>query len=930
MDRTSGKEEYSCVTRTGSSYRRGLPSIFLALTDEDYNSWFDEVVRMLLKEQDMNVFFLEPGEVIPEYVSQDEDGWFYSQMLKMSAIVIPVTSALFITGARITGCLLPFAREFHMPVLPLMMETGLHDLYKQTFGSIQFLSPYLTDHTQISFKIKLARFLADSIVTDKETERINREFSTFLFLSYRKKDRQYVDRLMRLLHHRDRYSDIAIWYDEYLKIGEKFDDNITLMLNKSRYFVLLVTPNLLEKENFVMREEYPYAKAHGKKILPVEMVPTEAEALDNAYPGIGRCIAGTPGEKWTEAADAFFSGHEGIGSGADREHLYYLGLAYLKGINVEVDHERALRYISASADQDFEPAMGYLALMYKNGMGVEADYKKAYIWYKKAYDRWIEVNPSSSGSDHKRLFCILRDMIDVLTHLREYDLAIKYCDELTEKAESLMETHTGNIFSTVTEAYETKAEVLASHGKFDDAYECLLRSDSFWKEHLKDSYTETDIIRYVYLLIRIGLNRMEYGSYEEAEKHFSQCIETLKILADETISEEALYAFYDAYQNLGQAQWRSGKLDEAFSAYYQGYQVLLQYAQRSGTSIAYIKLAEVLVGMGDIKNDKEDAQAAEDLFKRALRIVAELEEEKTQPYRLMQLRATIYARLCDTLLKLGDAASALQCALQSVALLEQMAGTGREFDVIRRLSYSLMAAGQAEEALGHLQEADKYYWAAIDKSKTQYEKAGTNEAKKAYFESCLRAGDTAYKQGDIQSAEILYWQITDAETEEDEIDSHLGLAHDICEASTKIADIYLSQGYIADARSYYEKAIRLAEELVQKTSRLIEIRSLATVYEHYAIMLLNTGAEEDTSEKVISVLKKVMELREYACSLSKNRSTLHELAVSYLNYGSMVESRELMDKAIYIWEQLISQYPQIEEYKKSLEQARSIRGSIDD
>ena len=923
MDRTSGKKEYSCVTRTGSSYRRGLPGIFLALTEEDYTAWFDEVVRMLLKEQDMNVFFMEPGEVMPEYVSQDEDGWFYNQMLKMSAIVIPVTSALFSTGARIIGCLLPFAREFHIPVLPLMMETGLHDLYKQTFGSIQFLTPYLTDHTQISFNIKLARFLADSIVTDMETERINQEFSTFLFLSYRKKDRRYVDRLMRLLHHRDKYGDIAIWYDEYLKIGEKFDDNIALMLNKSLYFVLLVTPSLLEWDNYVMREEYPYAKAHGMKILPVEMVPTQAEALGNAYPGIGECIAGTPGEKWAETVDAFFSGHGGIGSAADREHLYYLGLAYLKGINVEVDHERALRFITESADKDFEPAMGYLALMYKNGMGVEADYKKAYLWYQKAYSL------SCAGSDHERLFFILRDMIDVLTCLREYDLAIKYCDEQIEKAESLMETHAGNIFSAVTEAYETKAEVLASLGKFNDAYECLLQSDRFWKEHIKDSYTETDIIRYVYLLIRIGLNRMEYGSFKEAERHFGQCIKILKILADETISEEALYAFYDAYQNLGQAQWQSGKLDEAFSAYYQGYQVLLQYAQRSGSSTAYIKLAEVLVGMGDIKNDKEDAQTAEDLFKRALRIVGELEEKKSQQYRLTELQATIYARLCDTLLKLGDALSALQCARRSVALLEQMTVTGRQFDIARRLSYSLMAAGQAEEALGHLREAAEYYWTALDKSKIQYEKAGTSEAKKAYFESCLRAGDIAYKQGDIQSAELLYRQIIDAQTEQPEIASQLRLAHDICEASTKIADIYFSKGNITDARFYYEKAIRLAEELVKKTSRLIEIRSLSVVYEHYAIMLLNAG-EEDTTEKGISVLKKAVEMREYACSLSKSRIVFHELAISYLNYGSMIESRELMDKAINIWEQLVSQYPHIEEYKMCLEQARSIRGYFSD
>ena len=58
------------------------------------------------------------------------------------------------------------------------------------------------------------------------------------------------------------------------------------MLDKCDLFTLLVTPNLINEENYVKTDEYPMAHDTGKKILPVEIVDTDQEQLKNQYKDI--------------------------------------------------------------------------------------------------------------------------------------------------------------------------------------------------------------------------------------------------------------------------------------------------------------------------------------------------------------------------------------------------------------------------------------------------------------------------------------------------------------------------------------------------------------------------------------------------------------------------------------------------------------------
>lgn len=89
-----------------------------------------------------------------------------------------------------------------------------------------------TDSTVISYQLKLKKFIESVLLRDGLIEKIKASFSGYIFLSYRKKDRKFVQDVMKAIHYNEFCRDIAIWYDEYLIPGEDFNETILKTLVK--------------------------------------------------------------------------------------------------------------------------------------------------------------------------------------------------------------------------------------------------------------------------------------------------------------------------------------------------------------------------------------------------------------------------------------------------------------------------------------------------------------------------------------------------------------------------------------------------------------------------------------------------------------------------------------------------------------------------
>lgn len=69
------------------------------------------------------------------------------------------------------------------------------------------------------------------------------------------------------------------------------------------------------------------------------------------------------------------------------QSMFLLASAYLDGLGVPPDAEKAVSWYRKAAERGSVVAMHYLGLMYDEGRGINPDYEKAAFWYRKAAEK---------------------------------------------------------------------------------------------------------------------------------------------------------------------------------------------------------------------------------------------------------------------------------------------------------------------------------------------------------------------------------------------------------------------------------------------------------------------------------------------------------------------------------------------------------------
>ena len=400
-ERINNGTDYLKVKTRGGSTPSGKRKVYFTCHPKDFDLYFDKVCDDIFKTQDCAIYYT------PDMTAPLPEQYLDSDIGQMSLFVMPVTFRLLTENSRAMDFDFAFATsEKHLiPVLPIVMETNtdeniktfFDEKYKARFGERQYLSPYMRDITAISYEEKLKKYLSSILLDDDTVERVRKAFDAYIFLSYRKKDRNHANELMGLIHKNPLYRDVAIWYDEFLTPGESFEENIKKALDKSELFALLVTPNLINEENYVQTTEYPYAHNKAKKVvLPAEMVKTDREELKKQYPGIPDCVNAHTDELDSGIIDGLHS--IALRANEDNpEHCYLIGLAYLDGIDVEVNKEYALELITAAAELENPEAMEKLFFMFGDGDKIKVDYNRALHWAQKLYNYYLKIEGETGG-----------------------------------------------------------------------------------------------------------------------------------------------------------------------------------------------------------------------------------------------------------------------------------------------------------------------------------------------------------------------------------------------------------------------------------------------------------------------------------------------------------------------------------------------------
>lgn len=638
----------------GMSTTQGKSKVYFSAHPKDHERFFEEISDSILACVNCAVWYREGQSVDREIHWED--------LKQMQLMVIPVSRELLTQPNFSMDEEFPFAIEHHIPVLPLMQERGLETLYRERFGDLQYLEADSGDATEIRYEDKLANFLMSILIGEEMAEKIRAAFDAYVFLSYRKKDRRYAQELMRLIHKNDFCRDIAIWYDEFLVPGEDFNDAIREALQKCDVFVLAVTPNLVNEINYIMTTEYPMAVVAGKPVLPAEMIPTDKEKLAEKYQGIPNSTDAYDRQALAEALTKVAKTLALQEREDSPEHNFFIGLAYLAGVDVEVDQQKGVELIMSAAGSGVLEAMEMLIAMYRTGYGVERSREQGLFWQQKKIalrQEQYQEKATTEGLDH---------LFWELCRCGDY--------------------------------YREEARYTEAEKQYKSAQEYLETS-----EFVNDPVIMRDISAICH---RQGDIFQQEGNLQEAKAFMEKGLSITETLAKETGTPGAERDLSASYLKLGDIYCVEGDLQSAVPYYEKCLAIRRTHVAEDDAMELRRDMMITCNRLGAVKQRLGALEASRKHFEECLAL-GEVLAKEAGTIRSRRDLSICYNRLADVAQVEGDAASAMKYAKYYVTACKEIAEAIDTVEARRDLYVSFQKYGDVLYAVGERAEARMYY-----------------------------------------------------------------------------------------------------------------------------------------------------------------------------------------------------------------------------
>ena len=456
----------------------------------------------------------------------EENAEWCALLSDMQLFVVLVSEKFLREPSRAKNAELPLAKEKHIPILPILTESVSLEEYNRVFPDIQYLDPKDKSDAALPYSQKLERALGEVLQSSSARARIRDSFELSFFLSYRKKDRRGAQELLEKIHSRDKFRSVAVWYDEFLLPGEDFNHSIEEAMNQSSAFLMSVTPHMLEPTNYVLDVEFPAAVEKEMKIVAVETQSTDKSDFSDKFKDAPPLIP-------LEDEERLFSALEGITGTAlskenTAEHTYYLGLAYLGGICVEVNRPLGVRLIKEAAEKDYAPAVEKLILMYRCGEGVERSYAEATKLRRRLiellYADFSKIRTADALDDYLSAMIALGDEY---RDLGDYSSARDAINRARTESDRLRgERHlngTAALYTRIAVQRLSAIERLA--GNLDEAILILKSNLPFFRFEAEESGESIDRRGLAVLLEELSNLYIEKGLPAKAEKFAKEAME---------------------------------------------------------------------------------------------------------------------------------------------------------------------------------------------------------------------------------------------------------------------------------------------------------------------------------------------------------------------------------------------------------------------
>lgn len=598
-------------TRANSS-PMGKPRVYFFAHPDDFEAYFEKICDEILEISNCAVWYKKDPASLDFLSAEFPDAEL--TLGGMQLVVIPVTRRFLTDEKILCSKEFRFFFEKHVPVLPIVEEPDIADLYQAVFKNMQYLSKFEIEVNSIPYAKKMENFLSLVLLKDETAEKIRAEFDTHVFVSYRKIDRKYANDFMRLLHSREEYEDVGIWYDEFLTPGENFNDEIAGAINRCNVFSLVITPNIVDGNNYVVATEYPLAVENGKAIFAAEFVDTDKKLIEEKFCGITDPVSARDAAAFDNAFGSVLGSLEKNERNDSAEHKFLIALAYLTGTEVEVNVEKALSILGVCAEKNYLPAMEKLVDIYHRGHGVAVDYEKAIAMQKrivalnKAALSEKKAEVVSVASSLYTLANLYLDLYDFAAAAAIFDEALAILDGKGEENLTARDLYYYKLcYNQAALAYKGKNEPVAAAKYYLAGIELMKRHDSSEnevKEYLAEFYNN------------LGAHLVGLGDYEYGLKYFEEAMSVLCEKFDNSKNKDGAFGLIVAYSNLGATAEMQG--EESIGYYERAAKLSDEYLMDRKETDCY-RIASVVYTRAGIRyTDLRDFEKAEKMLGKGL------------------------------------------------------------------------------------------------------------------------------------------------------------------------------------------------------------------------------------------------------------------------------------------------------------------------
>lgn len=715
--------KYLSYKTNGNANPQGCPRVFFCCHKKDFETCFEAVSEEILHIQtNAAIWYYDAAQGVPER----ED--LLSFLSEMQLFVVPVTAGFLLEDNDARQVEFAYALEHHIPVLPLMQEEGLDKTFNRVCGELQYLDKNESgkDPTAIPYEEKLKKFLQSVLVSDELAAKVRAAFHAYIFLSYRKKDRKYAQEIMRLIHENEFCRDIAIWYDEFLTPGENFNEAISEAMKKCSLFALTVTPNLLEVPNYVMNVEYPAALQMGKPVLPIEAVQTDPEQMKDCYESIGEISNASNKQSIANKLTDILGNIVLRETADDAEHLFFIGLAYLAGIDVEIDHAAALRLISNAAEKGLPEAMAKLVSMYTNGVGVAMDFRAAIRWQRR-YIKLLEQQ-EEDGIDTPELLGELKKLGKLWDRLgRRSEAKLCYERHLYYSLRRNEKNHSSETERDLSKSYVVLGDISQQERDYESAEGYYEKALEIRKRLAEETNSMEDRILLFVCSYKWGFLAEMKKEYQKAEECYLSLVSEAEEMVSELGTTDSGRNLGACYSALGRIRKTRGDLEAAQDYYNRWREVCEQLAKETNTVAAYRDLALSYTYLGSLSKSRKEYEEsicfyekAAELQKRLIEAVDTAEAEKDL--------STGYCNLSLNYKRMGKLKKAKEYLDLAIDIDQKLAKETGSVEYRRGLSVDYCDMAALLGIAGKYEAAEMYMKKAVAIREKIAAKAGTPEA----------------------------------------------------------------------------------------------------------------------------------------------------------------------------------------------------------